>query len=313
MTNHPDNQGPNKGKDDEQLGSFYMGRMRPPPEPERTMPRGLVTILTLLAFAVIIWYAYPQGQEKHETADVPVIAADTNAYKFKPENPGGMEVRHQDSTVFNPIVKKSADEVERLLPQPEEPLNKEDALKDKVALDKDKPEMKLDLKMEEVAEGTEKVVTAEEAQKMEAAKAAEAKATGKAAEAPKESEAAAKKEEPKATAKGEPKAEAKAETKAEMKEQAAKTEPAKAAATGGVAMQLGSYKDEAAARQDWSRLQKKFSSELGGLTTRIERVDLGAKGVWHRLYATAPTQERAETICAAVRAGNPGGCIVVKK
>ncbi|MDO3398203.1 hypothetical protein QWJ41_21005, partial [Nocardioides sp. SOB44] len=60
-------------KDDENLGSFYMGRMRPPPEPDRVMPKGVLTIVAVLAFMGIIWYAYPQGQEKYTDVNVPVV------------------------------------------------------------------------------------------------------------------------------------------------------------------------------------------------------------------------------------------------
>jgi hypothetical protein len=97
----------NDRKEDDNLGSFYMGRMRPPPEPDRKLPRGFLTAVTVLAFLGIIWYAYPQGQEKYTDVDVPVVTADTEPYKTKPQDPGGMEVRHQDSTVFDSLGKPS--------------------------------------------------------------------------------------------------------------------------------------------------------------------------------------------------------------
>ena len=148
---------PEQNDDDETMGSFYMGRMRPPPEPQRVMPKGLLASITFVAFAIILWYAYPRGVEQQDMADVPLIAADKAPYKFKPENPGGMEVRHQDSTVFNPLVKKEVAEVERLAPQPEEAMDKEEALKE-VAPVQEEPvleqttDMKLDLQAD--ADGT---------------------------------------------------------------------------------------------------------------------------------------------------------------
>ncbi|MDF1791011.1 MAG: calcium-binding protein, partial [Thalassobaculaceae bacterium] len=40
--------------------------------------------------------------------------------------------------------------------------------------------------------------------------------------------------------------------------------------------QLGAFRDEAAARSEWNRLTKKYSSVLGGLSLRIQQIDLGA-------------------------------------
>lgn len=140
--------------DNEQIGSFYMGRMRPPPKPERKTPRGLITVLTLLAFAGIIWYAYPQGQEKYNAADIPLIKADTSAYKFKPDDPGGMDVPHQDSTIFDPLEKKAA-APEKLMPAPEQPVQAPAP-----AISADEKPMNLDTKMETVTPGTEKIVSA---------------------------------------------------------------------------------------------------------------------------------------------------------
>ncbi len=127
-------------KEDESLGSFYMGRMRPPPARDRVLPRGVLTAATVLAFAGIIWYAYPQGKERYTDIDVPVIAADTASYKSKPTDPGGMEVRHQDSTVFDTVEKKSSlEQPEKILPRQEEPLDKK-----MLGLDTQKPQLNLE-------------------------------------------------------------------------------------------------------------------------------------------------------------------------
>lgn len=112
-------------KDDDNLGSFYMGRVRTPPEPERVLPKGLLTTVMVLAFLAIIWYAYPQGKEKYTNVDVPIVTADTTPYKSKPEDPGGMEVRHRDSTVFDTLNGKGTKKAEKLLPPQEKPVDKE--------------------------------------------------------------------------------------------------------------------------------------------------------------------------------------------
>lgn len=151
-------------KDNENIGSFYMGRTRTPAEPKRQLPPGLLTTVALFALAGIIWYAYPRGAEKYTDIDVPVVKAETAPIKMEPVDPGGMEVPHQDSTVFEPLEKKPAAEVEKLQPTPEEPLDKDQALgaaeEEKPAVPaKLAPELSLDLQMKDPKSGTEKVVT----------------------------------------------------------------------------------------------------------------------------------------------------------
>lgn len=150
----------NSNKDDDSLGSFYMGRMRNPPEPRRILPKGMLTVVTVLAFGAIIWYAYPQGQEKFASLNVPTITADKTPYKFKPEDPGGMEVPHQDSTVFDPMDRKSANAsaVEKLGAPPEEPVDKESVLSTSPAIPKKMEKLNLDMQIKEVTAGTEKLV-----------------------------------------------------------------------------------------------------------------------------------------------------------
>lgn len=279
-------------KDDENLGSFYMGRMRPPPEPKRVMPKGALTIVALLAFAAIIYAAYPSGQEKYSGLDVPVITADKETYKFTPDDPGGMEVRHQDSTVFAPLEKANGKEVEKLLPNAEEPLDKKETLSEKVKLDEKSPKLNLDLQMKEVAAGTEKVISKADVKKAEVLKLEPAKDV--------------KKEEPKV----EEKPVAAAAPVAAVKTETAS--PAKLAS--GFYMQLGSYRDLTGAKTDWAMLQKKYPQFLKGLSMKTEKVDLAAKGVWTRLYAGPLSEGKARETCASLKTLNPsGGCIVAKK
>ncbi len=291
-------------KDEETLGSFYMGRMQPPPENERVLPRGLLATIVIVAFAGILWYAYPESSDNYDAADVPVIKADTAAYKFTPDDPGGMEVRHQDSTVFNPLVKKPTDSVERLLPKPEEPLNKQDAIQagdTAPALKKaEKAGLNLEPAPEDGGAGAEKVVdttapkspTLTELATAKTQDTPPAKTDEKTAEKPAETKPAEKEE-------------AKATPKAEDKKETATT------TASGFYMQLGAFRDTAKVDAEWSKLQKKFPSSLEGLSKRIEKADLGAKGTWYRLHAGPVAESKARAICASLKADG-AGCIVRK-
>ena len=57
------------------------------------------------------------------------------------------------------------------------------------------------------------------------------------------------------------------------------------------ALHLGSYRDEQTAIAGWAELQSKAPKELAGLQPRLERVDLGAKGIFMRLKAGPILQE----------------------
>ncbi len=268
---------------DENIGSFYIGR-RPPSAPERVLPKGGLTVLAIVAFAAIIWYAYPEGEEKYEGMDVPVIVAQKEVYKFTPDDPGGMEVRHQDSTVFDPLEKRPEKTVETLMPKPEEPMDTTEALKATAEL-----APKMDMQIQKLESGAEKFsAKADEAvQVMQNVTTPVAKPVAEAS-APKAVIAAVDKK----------------ETMLSVTTDAAK-------AGDMVYIQLGSYRNTEGAAQDWGRLKKKHADILGSLQMRTQRVDLGSKGVFNRLQAGKVSEAKAKEICETLKSSNPGGCIVV--
>lgn len=271
---------------DENLGSFYVGR-RPPPAPERVLPKGGLSVLALLSFVAIIWYAYPTSEEAQETADVPVVLAEKAAYKFAPDDPGGMRVPHQDSTVFDPLDKKDSKRVERLLPGTEEPIDKDAVLK----AAEQKP-AQANPTMQKVGIATEKVI------------APAAQKPAQKAEAPVQKPVA----KPVETAAAKPAAQASAPAQAP----AAASASAAPSAAGTVYIQLGSYRNTEGAQTDWKKLQQKHPELLKGLDMRTQRVDLGDRGVFNRLQAGKVSEARAKEICDVLKSANPGGCMVVR-
>ncbi len=298
-------------KDEETLGSFYMGRMQPPPDTSRVMPRGLIATLVVLAFAGILWYAYPDGEGSIAAGDVPVIAADTATYKFKPDDPGGMEVRHQDSTVFNPLVRKETEQVERLLPRPEEPMDKDNALKSaEAAPAPDLPGVNEGLKLEPAGDTTTEKLEKVVPEKEQADAAPEATpatltelATARAVETEKPAEVEPVVETPAAEEK----------PAVEAKKEAAKPEVKTTTIAGsGFYLQLGSFRDAKGADAEFKKMQRRFPQSLSALSSRVERTDLAAKGIWHRLYAGPLPEAKAREVCARLKSENPSGCIVRK-
>jgi len=70
------------------------------------------------------------------------------------------------------------------------------------------------------------------------------------------------------------------------------------------ALHLASFRQQKAAERGWAELSKRFSSQLGGLEHRVERVDLGNnKGVFYRLKAgPLPSNAAAKDMCVQLKA-----------
>lgn len=275
--------------DDKEFASFYMQNLRSKNE-ERGRLRYIAGALFVLAFAVILWYAYPRGEERYADMQVPIVRADTDQYKFKPEEPGGMDVPHRDSTVFEPLENtEETEKVERLLPAPEQPVERPKPSPDTQTADTDTD---TDTDTGPTA-GVEPVETVESVEDMPEPPEVDAEVVE--------------------TMESLPKPDEQAET--------AKTEPApKTAATtassGGTGparlVQLGSFRSEDAAQTAWKRVTKEFGDLLSGYTPQVNRADLGAKGVYYRLQIGPFPKSKAADICEDIKRKKPQGCILAR-
>jgi cell division protein FtsN len=265
-------------KEDDTLGSFYVGRMRPPPEPERKLPRGVLTGVVLVAFVGILWYAYPRGQEQYTDIDVPVVKADATPYKSAPEEPGGMEVRHQDSTVFETLDGGAGKTDEKVVAAQEKPMDKE-----QLGLD----------------EGT-KLNLAPQVKENVPPVAAEAAPVPVPAPVPET-----------ITPETPAVAEAKPAEVIKPEEKPAPPPAEEKKASGNTWIQLGSYRDVAGAKKEWESVRKKNASLVKGAGMRTEKVALGAKGIFYRLQVGPFGKDEAAAACAGLKKAG-SGCFVVK-
>ena len=245
-----------------------------------------------------------------------------------------MEVRHQDSTVFDPLEKNSGHEVEKLLPTPEQPMDKDQAIKAVEAKPPVVPSTvppQLDMQMKDAGNGAEKIVPkveevkpapvaqppkpAVQPPKMAMANAAPIVTAAPApvvtpapAPTPAPSKAVVMKVAPKAVA----------DDTAEDDQPVAAKKPAVHAAAAATAsgtqyeVQLGSYRESADAKKDWDRFKKKYASYLGKLTMRLVKADIPGKGIYYRLRAGTVSKDKAHEICSALKT-HPGGCILAKR
>jgi cell division protein FtsN len=67
-------------------------------------------------------------------------------------------------------------------------------------------------------------------------------------------------------------------------------------------LQIGAFENEAAATSAWTRFRTLYDS-AGTLSPDVQKVDLGAKGIWYRLragpFADRPT---AVDVCTKLKA-----------
>lgn len=242
----------------------------------------VVAGLSVVIFLVAVWYAWNEGQSVSE-GPPPVVEADDTPAKTRPEEPGGMDVPHQDKTVFNAIEDDGngdgATDEEELLPPPEEPVERPAEPSDAEAdagMDETSASQQAD---SETAGGD----TEEESEETAAAPAATADGDGEAAPEP-----GAEDE----TAPADSEEAAPAETQA----QTAEDEPA-ATATGGYVIQLAALGSRDAAEDAWARFLKAYPRLLGPLTLDVQPVEANGSTLYRVRAAGIADRARAEALC----------------
>ncbi len=80
------------------------------------------------------------------------------------------------------------------------------------------------------------------------------------------------------------------------------------------AIQVASNKSQTDALATFATMQQKYSSILGSLSPRIEKVNLGTRGTWYRLQIGSVTsKDAARRLCLQLKnAGLKSGCIIRK-
>ena len=83
------------------------------------------------------------------------------------------------------------------------------------------------------------------------------------------------------------------------------------ASSGGVVLQIGAYKSQAAADTAWKTYKAKHSALVSGYSDDIQQADLGEKGTWYRLrIGGIYNREVASALCERLRADG-GACILL--
>lgn len=307
----------------------------------QTLKSPIVATAALLlvgaTFAGIIIASYPSSDK----GDVPVVKAETLAYKSAPAEEGGMQIDNRDSTIFESM--QGAQEI----PHVENLLSDDEGT----------------AKFEEFARQVEEAVEQEKMSVQEALAAAHTgdvaeepvdvaamQADIRAPEAPEPSELSAptqvialQKIEPAAV----PEKVASAETPKVRIHRAGENpetldfvrsvldkkdskvasgtsaqtlaQVAPAAGTAGVDIQPGTYYVQLAsvrtadgAASEWGKLQDSYGSLLSNVSHRVKSADLGERGMFYRIQAGPMSKDSANRLCDQIKVQKPGGCLVTQ-
>ena len=255
-----------------------------------------VAAVLIAAFGGLVWYAYGLVIADSHDGMPPMVAADDAPEKVRPEDPGGLAIANQDSTVFERIDPASGDDsVEELLPPPALPLPQPVAQED-TDLGEGEPAVPKLPTTEQLADDsflpTASTLSSDVDADTEAVLADIADAVVEADAASQET----------------------GETTAATTTVATATAGAVSGKTDEVwRIQLSSVREESRAREEWLRLQARYPDVLTDLTPHLERADLGERGIFWRIRA-GDWSRKSEAVqaCAALTAQNQP-CLVVSR
>lgn len=262
-------------------------------------------VLAVAAIAMAVGWLVGDSDDVAQTqAEAPLIKADAEPDKVRPEDPGGMEVANRDMLVYRRLDGGDGKPpVERLLPNPEQPV----VPPRPVAA----PGREIEPGQIETVEIETDELVAEDAEDAPGDEELDAENLSlPAQESPERSVTPEPQQAPPVAPK--PVAPTKLEPTPVPKKPAAPA-PSRAAApaAGAYQIQLVAVRSRQQAEVSWAKLSKEYADVLGGLKPNIVRADLGAKGVLYRLRAgPAGDESAARAICASL-AKRKKDCLVV--
>ena len=263
---------------------------------KRSRGARLVMVLAAVLIAAVagggLWYVLEQSSGDQE---IPLVEADRTPVKVRPDEPGGMQVPHQEIGVLNrPATGMAAQkpQVETLMPPPEMPV----------------PPPRL-APVEEagapaaaapaVAPGTRLV-----APPLPAPPAAPALPVKPAAPPPPQP--------PQAEAAPAPSpAPALSPAPAPAPSPTPAASPAPGAA--GYRAQVAAFRSEAAANNKVGQMKTRYADIFGPLPLHVRRVDRGARGTWYRVQAGVFAERgQATALCEELKRRGEKGCFIVR-
>ena len=275
--------------------------------------------------AGVIFFFYQDGMPFQEEGTPPLVQADENPFKIRPENPEGMEFAHRDNTAYEAIENPESlvdDGVISLQDPPDLPTSpafdddpgSDNPYQEDGAL----PSEALALLGDGEQPAGAPVMTADDGRADREPVIAAPDAAPAANEAGQETEVSPPLVPQTGDAVPEKKAGAGETVTAKETAAGAVTPAAPASAAPQVALskavriQLGSLRSRALAEREWKRLAGRHGALLGTLTLHVQQADLGARGVFYRVQAGPfATGEAARSVCRQLESRKVG-CLVVR-
>lgn len=262
----------------------------------------LATVI-VISLVGIIYVTYSYGVRQREPGDPPVIAAATGPERVASEDPGGLDVPHQDKLVYDRVSGEETETVERLMPAAEEPVDLAG-----LRTTSDEPEIGLDTAANDVVVDTP--VETAETETTSAPEVAEPAATSTI-------DMSAETSVPVVDPEPEPTPERNIETIIDETTPKVTPEPETtnsigSATSGEYVVQVGSFKGADLAVAGWEALTKKHKLLVSNLRPDVKVVDLGDRGIYYRLRI-GPFEDKASanSTCTSLKAARQD-CLVTK-
>jgi hypothetical protein len=240
----------------------------------------LIVVVALGGFGGIVGYYYLANSAGGVDGVAPLVRADQRPVRVRPENPGGMDVPHQDKEIYDKVAGRgaAAPAAERLLPPPETPMPRP-AAPPQAATPAVPGSGSPVGSPGTLAAAPPRPPTAPPPQEVRVPPPPDVRPPADVT-----SQRTIPPPPPGSTVlPGASRPAASAPTAAPAPSPAIAVAP-RAAPSGGSRVVLASVQSEADARREWERLRRQYGDALNGMTPDFVRTDLGERGVYWRIY-----------------------------
>lgn len=234
-----------------------------------------VGLVAVFVVAIVLLYDDAPRSEPR------IVTADTSPIKRKPDDPGGMDIEHQDKQVFDAANGLTASNRVELGAQPEQPV---DEIPDLPVEDAAATAPETDDKIGDIAEAA-----------LNDAQQSTENAAASTAQKPVAEQPVRQASEPVTTPEPE----------------AAPTPAVQQQSDPQFRVQLGAYGSTQTAEGAWRSIRGKFLNQLRDLTPSYEPVQAGDRTLYRLRVGSLATRADADEVCIALRAQQQA-CIVVK-
>ncbi|WP_019961483.1 SPOR domain-containing protein [Woodsholea maritima] len=281
---------------------------------ERDRP-GPLLLFASLAFVVlmvaVVYSAYKQGVREGGRNAAPRITADAEPYRELPADPGGYETPGQDIEAYERRQGNGGNSIESIdtasvRPGPEEPVDTRPSLQVETT---SADQMGADEAQTSPAPQPQETTRQPEPQPV--VRQPEPQPTPTPASQPSARESLPQ---PQAPARTVPQPQPRQETPRETPPASATPAASTPANTNGdYVVQIGAFRSTEEADQAWARFTSRHASLARGHGRDVIRVDLGDRGIYHRLrIAGFETRDEASTYCTALK-GEGQDCLVARR